>query len=174
MFRRFTKKRTFAVLGGVALALVGAFAAFAFFTSSGTGNGSATVGTAGAWSISAATSVGTLYPDPSSGGTNTVHVAYAVTNEGHGQQQLGNVAYNVNTAFSTQDSATPPDPACTPSDFRLGASTNPTGNTATDNYTTDLAAGSSVTGTATIEMIDNSANQNSCQGVTVPLSFSAK
>jgi hypothetical protein len=172
MFRRFTKKRTLTVLGGGALAVLGAVAAFAFFTSSGNGSGSATVGSAGSWNFSVASATGTLYPDPASGGTNIATEAYTVTNGGQGNQYLTNVQYSVPSTYSATDSNG--DPACTASSFRLGPSSNSTGAAATDAYTTDLAAGGTVTGKATIEMIDNNGNQNACQGVTVPLSFSAR
>ena len=37
----------------------------------------------------------------------------------------------------------------------------------------DLAAGVAYNGTFTLQMIDNSANQDSCEGVTVPMYIAA-
>jgi hypothetical protein len=172
------RKRVAVGLGAAALAVLGAVAAFAFFTSSGTGSGSATVGAASNWSMTAGSASGTLYPDSSDAVTKKLAVEpYTVFNTGSGNQALNDVQYSVSAGFSTTGSDTNGDPPCTASDFRLGTNTT-VGGTATDNYGApstgvDLAPGSSTSGTATIEMIDNGANQNSCQGVSVPLSFSA-
>lgn len=172
--KRFIKsKKGFALLAVLVVAAAGAVAGYAYFTSTGNGAGSAKVGTASSWSVSAETLKGTLYPDPSTGGTNVATVNYAVTNPSAGNQKLNNVQIYVanadNSAWSTQVGT---HPACTASDFALDGTV--AGNTVNDPYTADLAAGASTGGSVAIEMIDNGSDQNSCQGATVPLYFSAR
>ena len=90
----FRSKKAVAVLVAGAIALGGAGAALAYFTSSGTGTGNATVGTSSNWSVaSTAPTGGALLP-----GTGTDTVAYTVTNSGSGYQEL-----NGTTAALTTD-----------------------------------------------------------------------
>jgi hypothetical protein len=69
------------VLGIAAIAAVGAWA---FFTASGSGSGTATVGTSSALTLHGAT-VGTLYPGA------TVSISFTVDNPSSGHQQLGTI-----------------------------------------------------------------------------------
>ena len=63
-------------------------------------------------------------------------------------------------------------PACTANDFSVGGQA--VGSNWTDNSLAgDYVAGASKTGSVTVQMIDNDANQDNCQGVTVPLYMSA-
>jgi hypothetical protein len=176
MLRRFTKKR--AVVGlGVVSALVLAAAAYAYFTSTGTGTGSASVGTATHWTVgeSGTPSSGALYPDASIGGANVQTHHYTVTNGGSGSQNLSQVVVSVakadGSAWSSQTDSS--KPACTASDFSVGGQA--VGHTWTDSALAgDFTASQSKTnGSVTVEMIDNGANQDNCQGVSVPLYFSA-
>jgi hypothetical protein len=171
MKRLFKSKKGIALLATLVVAAAGAVAGYAYFTSTGNGNGSASVGTASNWSVAAQTGVGTLYPE-AAGGAHQVTVAYTVSNVGSGAQNLNKVAIDVggvsNAAFSTASGG---NPACTKNDFALNGGA--TGNTVTDSPNTDLAAGAAFTGHVTIEMIDNGSTQDSCQGQTVPLYFSA-
>jgi hypothetical protein len=174
MKRFIMSKKGFALLAVLVVAAAGAIAGYAYFTSTGTGSGSATVGAASNWSVGQVSSVGgPLYPDPASGGTNKVTVAYTVKNNNQGNQKLNQVLVDVggvsNAAFSTQ--ANTGAPACTANDFALDGTA--TGNTVTDTWATDLTAGQVVTGHVTVDMIDNGATQDNCQNQTVPLYFSA-
>jgi hypothetical protein len=77
----FTKKRT-TVLAVLIIALIAAVGGWAYFTTTGSGSGSATVGTSSVLALHGAT-VGTLYP-----GT-TVPVTFTVDNPSTGHQLLG-------------------------------------------------------------------------------------
>jgi hypothetical protein len=174
MFRRFTKKRVALVATPLAaLALAGG--AFAYFSSTGTGTGSATVGKATAFVVGqSATAGGPLYPDTAIGGANVVTDSYTVNNPSAGKQNLNQVVISVanadGSAWSSKTDST--KPACTASDFSVGGQT--AGSPWTDtSLAADYTAGQTKTGSVTVEMIDSGANQDNCQGVTVPLYFSA-
>jgi hypothetical protein len=175
MLRRFTKKRA-AVGLGVVSALVLSVAAYAYFTSTGTGSGSASVGSATHWTVgeSGTPSSGALYPDASIGGANVQTHHYTVTNGGSGSQNLSQVVISVaksdGSSWSAQADSS--KPACTASDFSVGAQS--VGSSWNDtSQAADYTAGQAKTGTVTVEMIDNGHNQDNCQGVSVPLYFSA-
>ena len=176
--RRFTSKRFIGALSVIAV-LAAAGAAFAFFTSSGTGSGSATVGTSTAWTVGqTGTSGPALLPDPAIGTGNIQTKTYQVTNPGAGSENLNQVVVSVanpdGSAWSSQTNAG--KPACTAADFSVDSKA--VGFCQSD---TDVAlAGEVLAGQTTcnptpvtVEMIDNGANQDNCQGVTVPLYFQA-
>lgn len=199
MLRKFMRKRYAIALSAVgALALAGG--AFAYFTSTGNGTGSASVGTATNWTVgeSGKPSGGPLYPDAAIGGANIQTDSYTVTNGGSGSQNLTSVDIKVATStgvawYGCAGDATPDatthicgggtsgggglvangNPACRASDFSVGGQS--VGADWNDgSLAGDYTAGSSQTGSVTVEMIDNThASQDACQGVTVPLYFSA-
>jgi hypothetical protein len=173
------KLRTKIAVGATvgAAVIAGGGLAFAYFTSTGTGTGSATVGSATAWTVgeSGTPTGGPLYPDHAIGGANVQTDSYTVTNGGSGSQNLTQVVISVananGSAWSSRADGTLP--ACTAADFSVGGQTVGTPWTDT-SLAGDFTAGQSkTTGSVTIEMIDNGLNQNNCQGVTVPLYFSA-
>jgi hypothetical protein len=173
------KLRTKIAVGATvgAAVIAGGGLAFAYFTSTGTGTGSATVGSATHWTVgqTGTLSGGPLYPDAGVGGNNVQTNSYSVTNAGKGSQNLTQVVVSVansdGSAWSAQANAGLP--ACTAADFSVGGQA--VGSPWTDtSLAGDFTAGQSkTTGSVTIEMIDNGKNQNNCQGVTVPLYFSA-
>jgi hypothetical protein len=68
----------------------------------------------------------------------------------------------------------PLKPACTASDFSVGGEAVGASHTDTALAGTFTSGQSKPTGSVTVEMIDNGANQDNCQGLTnVPLYFSA-
>jgi hypothetical protein len=161
-----------AVIGG------GGMLAFAYFTSTGTGTGSALVGSASNWTVgqTGTSSGGPVYPDASIGVTGG-HVqtdSYTVTNAGKGSQFLTQVQVSIaNANGSAWSSQTNPSlPACTAASFSVGGQAVSAVWTDT-SLAGDFTSNQSKTGSVTVEMIDNGANQNNCQGVTVPLYFSA-
>lgn len=173
--RRFTKKRLIGVLAVIGLLAV-AGTAIAYFTSTGNGTGSAAVGTSTHWTVgeTGSPSGGPLYPDHAIGGSNVQTDNYTVTNPGSGSQNLSQVVVSVATstgaAWSSQ--ANNLEPACNASDFSVGG--NAVGTPWTDSSLAgDYQASASRSGTVSVEMIDNGANQDNCQGVSVPLYFSA-
>ncbi len=78
--RRFTKKRLIGAVSLIAVLAV-AGAAYAYFTSTGNGAGSGTVGAATNWGVTSTTSGGPLYPGISAA-DQTVHVT--IKNNGSG------------------------------------------------------------------------------------------
>jgi len=77
-------KRRITVLAVVLVALIAAIGGWAYFTSSGSGSATATVGTSSNLTLHGST-VGTLYP-----GT-TVSVSFTADNPSSGHQQLGTI-----------------------------------------------------------------------------------
>src|SRR4051794_33657469 len=109
---KITKKKVaaFAVAGGmVAMTGVG----YAFFTSSGSGSGTATVGTDTAWEVTTdAATGGALTPN---GPTDTVVIN--VKNNNSGAQQLQSLAISV---ANSDGSAWDGTGTCSASDFSVG------------------------------------------------------
>ena len=173
---KFTLKKKIAAVGlaaGVSLGVGGA--AFAYFTSTGSGTGAATVGNAAAWTPVSATLLngGVMYPGVSSSDeTFTV----SITNSGHGYQNLNKFVISVakadGTTWTGPVTAFPLENGCSASDFALG------GQAAAGSYTVspnaDVAPGTAYTTTVTVHMLDTGVPQDNCQGLAnVPLYISA-
>jgi hypothetical protein len=164
--KRFMNKKVVAIGLAAGLALGASGAAFAYFTSTGTGTGSATTGSSAGLNIAQVGSVTNLLPGAAS---QTIH--YTVTNNTTSAENVGQVT--VTAASVTSGTLTGTDSEgntivpCSTSFYPIvqGPALN-----------TDLAAGASVSGTATISMTD-SGNQDNCQaangGGALTLSFSS-
>ncbi len=165
-------KKVVVVGAAVALTLGISGAAFAFFTQQGTGTGSGVVGQAGTFVITSASPSGYLYPDTAGSNANVESTDYTVTNSGHGNAQLNQVTISVATSSGGTWTYTDPagDPACTAADFSIDGATPGTPFVDTSQAGT-YAGGQAQTGSFTLEMIDNGKNQNSCEGLTVPIYF---
>jgi hypothetical protein len=160
MLRKFTRKRALLAFSVVAV-LATAGAALAFFTSSGSGTGSASVGSSTAFTVAVSPATGgPLYP-----GSGSESLAYTVTNPSTGVQNL-----NATTAVVLSDSGHNilsggvAVSGCLAADF-----------TATDvppTYGT-MAGGTSKSGSVTVTMQDSGANQDPCQGKTPDVKVSA-
>lgn len=150
------------VIGVVALAGIG----YAYWTSTGTGSGSATTGTSSAWQVTTSPAVG----DPLTPDGPTQDVGIHVTNNNSGVQRLESLDVAVKNADgSTWD----PAGACSAADFKIGDAAP--GTTYTVSAINDsLASGATHDTTATIQMVDTGANQDTCKSVSVPLYVSAK
>lgn len=154
--RRFITKRRAAVLSFVAvLALTGA--AVAYFSSTGTGTGSATVGNATAFTVHGDVS-SALYP-----AGPAVTVPITVKNNSTGAQKVGTVTLDTITAD--------------PGHLACDTSLNSTGSAFTFvNPVTidqDLPAGATSTiVNGSLQMNDTGVLQDSCQGATLTLHFS--
>jgi hypothetical protein len=157
------RRKRVGVAVGVIASLALAAGAVAFFTSAGSGTGSATVGSAGAWTVnvSAATG-GPLYP-----GSGSQSIAYTVTNSGSGHQSLtGTSAAVASSGVNVTQGGTPVS-GCLASWF-----------TATNTPPTPLPqnlAGSATStgGSVAVSMQDSGTNQNPCQGVSPDITISA-
>ena len=94
-------------------------------------------------------------------GGPTQTAAFSVNNANTGTQNLAAVTAKV----AKSDGTAWTSGTCTAADFTVGTPSVTYGQ---------LAAGATVNGTVTIQMINRAANQDDCQGVTVPLYFEAK
>jgi len=81
---RFVTKKRVTILAVLLVALIAAIGGWAYFTTNGSGSGTATVGTSSNLTLHGST-IGTLYP-----GTN-VSVSFTVDNPSAGHQQLGTI-----------------------------------------------------------------------------------
>jgi hypothetical protein len=172
-----TKKGVVALLATIVAVAVSAFGAYAYFTSSGEGSGTAKVGTSTTWQVDTlAYAGGPLTPGGGIGTHETVD--YNVTNNSTGQQNLANVNIKVATATGavwSNNAAYPTKPACTAGDFQIsldgGTSWAVAGASADDTELAGNRAPGSTTANATItlRMIDTGANQDNCKNLDVPL-----
>jgi hypothetical protein len=146
--------------GGLTLGLAGA--ALAYFTSTGSGTGNATVGTSGNWTVAtSAPTGGLLYP-----GVGTDTVAYTVTNDGSGYQELNGTTAALTTdvaggVFDTNTNAY--NDSCEASWFTVT-------NTSVSG---DVAASADLSSSLTIQLNDSGTDQDACQGVDPQVTISA-
>ncbi len=140
------KRRALVALGAVgAVAAVGV--AIAYFTSTGSGTGSATVGTSSAVTIHGTTSA-SLFP-----GTSTT-VSFTVDNPSAGSQRVNAIQLE---SVSTDAGHS----ACVMSDFTMP--------NVTVNQTLPSGNGQAVTATGTLSMANTALNQDACQGAPLTL-----
>lgn len=161
---RFVNKKTVSVAVVVGV-IGGTIAAYAYFTSQGSGSGAASVGTATPWTVSGvSTTGGPLKP---ASGTETI--GYTVTNSSSGQQKLNAVTVSVvNDGSGNVLNSASGDAAvagCLVSWFSVDNSGAPSA--------ANLAGGGSVTGSATVTMTDSGTSQDACQGVSPKLNVVA-
>jgi len=147
-----TRKRGLAAIGGVcALAVAGI--ALGYFTSSGSGTGSAAVGSSSAVTLHASIS-STLYPGSSS------PVTFTVDNPSSGVQRVGTVSLasisvdGAHSGCSTVIGGGNPDFTMAPVPV---------------NQVVAPGNGQSVSATGTLAMNETGANQDACQGATLTL-----
>jgi hypothetical protein len=150
------KKRT-AIILAAALTLTGAGIAFAYWTSTGTGIGTGTTGESVAFAVTSEPGVGELAP-----GSAGQLVDFTVTNPGEGTQNL--TAVTVDIAEAGGEAWVPPE-GCLAEDYGAAVTTAPTLG--------DIAPGGSVDGTVTVTLASTAVSQDACQGVAVPLHFTA-
>jgi hypothetical protein len=176
--RTFLKsKKGIAALIATLVVAISAVGAYAYFTSTGSGTGTAKVGTSTTWQVdSLAYAGGPLTPGGGLGTYETVD--YNVTNNSTGQQNLANVNIKVATAIGgawSNNTAFPLKPACTAGDFQIsldgGTTWAAAGASADDTELAGNRAPSTTTANATItlRMIDTGANQDNCKTLDVPL-----
>lgn len=161
--KHLSKKR--AAVAGVVASLALGGGAFAYFTSSGTGEGTATVGDAGAWLIPPAV----VTDGPMTPGGPEQTITYKVKNTGTGVQRLAKVTVKV--AEPNGDAWTSA-PGCSAADFEIGTAA-PGAAADDDELAGDFTAGQEETGTIKIKMVDTGENQDGCKDKSVPLYLSA-
>ncbi len=170
MKKFFQSRKGLALLATMLVAVVAAIGAYAYFTSTGSGTGNATVGTDSAWTVGQTGSTGAanLYPDAAIGTGSVQTKAYDVTNPSAGHQNLTSVTVKVAMA----DGSPWTSGTCSKNDFSVGGA--PVGTTYTDTDSAgNFAGGETRSDTVTVQMIDSGSNQNDCRGLTVPLYFFA-
>jgi len=151
-----TRRRIAIVVGASAMVLAGGGAAFAYFTASGSGTGSATVGTTGTWVVSEnGLSGGPLYP-----GSGSETITFNVKNNGAADQEFSSAVAAVNSdgsGYIQTGAGNASVPNCKASWFSLGQpSGSPIG--------TNIAGGATVQVQVTVTMpTDPADNQNACQ-----------
>lgn len=150
--RWITKKRAFIALGCTcALAVAGV--AFAYFTSNGSGAGSATVGSSSAVTLHA-TIANSLYPGSSS------PVSFTVDNPSSGVQRVGTVTLASITVDAGHSTCSTTITGGNP-DFTMAA--------VPVNQVVNPGNGQSVAATGTLTMNETGTNQDACQGATLTL-----
>ena len=171
----------------MALALAISGAAYAYFTATAQGTGSAVSGSNTPFTVSSTADVAAdLVPNTTIGTGVVDTINYTVTNPSAGNQLLATVVVSVGNSSGSSPSATESNwtrvsganPACNSASYSVGAQAVGDGSTAGSGAYTihpniDMTPGQVYNGTVTLQLIDNSANQNSCSGATVPLFISA-
>ena len=195
-FKNMSRTKKFVTAGvtvGLALGLAGA--AFAGFTTTGSGTGAASTGTAGSWNVGTVVLAGTtIYPGQ---GSDAVNSSTVQNPSGHGNQNLTSLVVTISgvTEGSPGKDAFSGEATCAPADYALtqtGTDWNiPSGGqsaaVAALGAGTDIAPGhfyvystgdNASTGNAiptdlALTMIDTPALQDHCQGATVTLTLTA-
>ena len=149
-------KKGLVLLATLVVAAAATVGGYAYFTSSGSGVGSATVGTSTALTITQTNTISGVLPD------SAPHtVAYSIDNTAQSfAQNLGKVTV---TNIATSDPTN-----CLASWFSANAPTNavgtiPAGSTYNSNANTQPS----------IQMNDNGTNQDACKGATLTLTLNA-
>jgi hypothetical protein len=160
VFRKMINKKRAIVLGAVAVFAVAGIAV-AFFTSSGSGTGSASVGKSTAFTVTVGSpSGGPLYP-----GSGSETLAYTVKNPSAGNQNLASTSAKVvDDGLGNIKSGNVAVPGCLSADF-----------TATNtSVSKNLAGGESIGSSVEVTMQDSGANQDACQGTSPDITVEAK
>ncbi len=145
--RKLMRKRILVPVAAIA-ALAVAGIAVAYFTASGTGSGTATVGSAAGVTITDVTFDNTLYP----GGGTTVR--FTINNSSSDTAVTVDKVV-ADTAYGTTGVDGLPA-GCDAADFTFGDVT----------VNTEIAADGSTSSTGTLSMANSSANQDACQGAS--------
>jgi hypothetical protein len=147
-----TKRRAVFVLTA-ALVVAVAGGAYAYFTTAGTGTGTASVGASSAVTLHA-TVTGSLYPGTSS------PVTLTVDNPSSGQQRVGTVSLSSITVDASHSECVVTSSGENPA-FTMAA--------VTVNKTFGPGNGQAITPTGTLAMNDTGVSQDKCQGATLTL-----
>ena len=158
MYKHNAKNRRIAVFAVAAgLILAGGGVAFAYWTSSGTGEGSATTGESTDFVLTSEDPTG----DALTPGGPSQSVAFTVANPSTGTLNLSSVTVTVANADGSPWTAVA---GCSADDYTVGTPSIVYG---------PIAGGADVDGTVTVSMINSAGNQDGCQNAVVPLYFAA-
>ena len=147
-----TKRRAvFALTAAIVVVVVGG--AYAFFTTSGTGTGTASVGSSSALTLHA-TVTGSLYPGTSA------PVAFTVDNPSSGKQQVNTITLSSITVDAGHSECVVTTSGEKPA-FTMAA--------VTVNQSFGPGNGQTITPTGSLTMNETGLNQDKCQGATLTL-----
>jgi hypothetical protein len=157
---KFTKKRVLTALSVISVLAI-AVTAFAFWTTSGSGNGSATAGSDAGVTVAGDPANG-IYP----GGNSAVTTV--ITNSSATQaQQVSNlhVTITIDSAHATA--------GCLAADFTYKANSEASGDSNPHSVTlnSEIAAGGTLSVPGKVYMADTAVNQDACKGATVNLAY---
>lgn len=166
--KRFLSKKV--IVGAVtSAAVIGiSSAAFAYFTASGAGTGTASVGTSTAWGVSAASATG----GPLTPGGPTESIVYTITNNSSGKQAITSLTASLPTpasgtgAGNVESGGSPTTGGCLASWFTA------TAGTPSPALNTSIVAGGTATVTVPVTLNDSGTNQDACQTVTPDIKLS--
>lgn len=158
-----TSTKITAAVGGAALTLATAGVAYAYWTTTGSGAGSATTGTTSDFTITNAATTGTaLSPN---GPTQTA--TFNVHNPGSGAQKANTVVVSIANSDGTPWTAVS---GCSASDYSVGGELADVSHSITVNQVL-AAGGDSTQQSVTVKMLDTGSDQNGCKGAAVPLYY---
>lgn len=158
--RRKNTKRAAVVLLGLGLVTAGGGAAFSYWTTPGSGTGSAATGTVSPVTIKATSAAVTgLYP-----GGPAQNISGSFDNPNAGKVYIHQVTVSISGVTATAGGTG--SSACTAADFTL---TQPA------NTNAEVGAGVAVGawGPASIAMVDSTTDQGACKNATVQLAFTS-
>jgi hypothetical protein len=157
--KKFTARKKRVAITTAALVAIGGGAAFAYWTTTGAGSGTAQTGDSVAFDVDTQTATGgALTP-----GGPTQTIGFTVTNPGSGTQYLTTVTAEVANADGSDWTAIP---GCSAADYTVSTPTFTPG---------EIAAGGNKAGTVTIQMVNaENRNQDACKKAQVPVYVEAK
>jgi hypothetical protein len=159
---RFITKKRVALVAVLAVAAIAAVGAYAYFTSTGTGSGTASVGSSTNNVTVSSTTTGDLYPLASAPAANT---DIKVVNGGSGQEYVNTVyldtSYGGGTGITNDKSGS----GCLNSWFEFDTSPVSIGQ--------NIAPGADYTkpAAATLWLKDSGTDQSACEGATVTVHY---
>lgn len=163
MRKPFSSRKRIVIIGLAAvIVLGGAGAAWAYFSSTGSGTGQATVGSAATWTVTAGTPTGTIYP-----GYGNSQIAYTVKNNASGEQQFTTATAAVNSSGGNVTQNGTVVTGCLATWFTATVSADP-------SVSTNIAPAGTASVTVTVTMPSSTTNQNVCQGVTPDINLSVQ
>ena len=165
-----TKKRAAAAAALIVLA-GGGMAAYAYFTSSGSGTGAGgSVGTSTAFTVNNFSATGSLYPGDATGAA----VTYRINNPSTGHQAVQAVTVSVASSGGNivDDTTGNPVTGCTATWFSASTSTFTASGGGGVTLTADVAGGDYIVGHTTVTMSNVASTQDACQGKSPRLSVS--
>jgi hypothetical protein len=180
-------RKTLVVALALALTAGVSTAAYAYLTSQGQTATSATTGTTSPFIVSAAAdTAGDLVPVSTIGSGISDTINFTVTNPGLGNEELNSISISVGNSTGSSPSTTETNwtstsganPACDSSDFSVGGQAvgdgaTPGSGAYTISPAVTLTPGAVYHDSFTLQMVDNGANQDSCEGIPVPLYIAA-